>query len=175
MNIETVEVPNKSVYKIINDSKIFDPVFSDKQLLSGNYFDQKLKTHSSGIRHMAIYHPGVKIYPTDADLTIRSMKVVINGQTYTGRPATVHELASYEIKFGKQLSGSCVGALGEHFSQTYGYPYFAFRHSKKVLDIKQWEGSGCEVLRSHWRFLVVFEKVPEGATEVTLSLVVKPF
>jgi hypothetical protein len=108
MDIVSVEVIDRPVQDTI--------VTACYSYVNQNIKDRETLVHNPGTRHMAIWHPNRNISSENADEAMKSMTTVIDGETYKGRPATIEELASYEVLFHEQLKDMILVALGEKVS-----------------------------------------------------------
>ena len=151
MDIKSVNVPEQPVQKTIGTAGY--------GYINSNISKSETLVQNPGVRFMGVWHPNRNITSESAGEAMMSMITVIDGETYFGRPATVEELASYEIMFHTELGDTILVVLGEKVSDD-SYECVAYRFvngSRRLLNLHDWAvGWGAD-----YRFLVVFEKSSE--------------
>jgi hypothetical protein len=150
IDIKTVQIPEKPTQETIAGGYGW---------ISPSILKVENLIHNPGSRHMGIWHPNKEISSDDAFETINSMTTVIKGKTFKGCPATIEELASYEVLFHKELDKTVLVALGEKVRNDSGdcVAYRGVVDSKNRHGLDDWLG----VWNSSSGFLVVFEEVLE--------------
>lgn len=149
MDIISVKVLDRPVQETI--------VAADYSYVNSNVSSKGDLIHKPGTRPMAIWHPNRNISYENADKSMKSMTTVIDGETYKGRPATIEELASYEVMFHVELGDMILVALGEKVLGGSGECVACrlVHASKRKLPLHSWTFDW----DAYYRFLVVFEKV----------------